>query len=351
MIVRPGPTNGPNVVVSASLAFDYVMTFPGSFKDHILPDKVHVLSVSFLFESLHRRRGGVGGNIAYSLALLGERPALVGGGGADFADYRAVFEGLGVDMSHVRHAPDELTGSAFMLGDLENNQIAGFYPGASAVAGSISVRDLAAGARIGLVGATAPEAMRRHAAEIAAAGCPLVYDPSQQVVGLPAEDLVAGIEVATTLIGSDYEFAVLGQKTGLDVDTLADRLELVVVTYGGQGSELRYRGETIRIPAVPAETLVDPTGGGDAYRAGLLKGLLLGLTLPVAGRMGALAATYAIERHGPQEHAYTPEAFVARFDRAFPELAGVIPVDALRGPAEPIAGGEPVAAQRHDATR
>ena len=323
----------PSVVISASLAYDYIMTFPGSFKDHILPDKVHVLSVSFLFDSLRRLRGGIGGNIAYNLALFGERPLVVGAGGPDFAEYRAAFEALGIDMSLVLDVDDHLTGSSFMTTDLDNNQIAGFYPGASSHAASIAVRGTAANARFGLVGATTLEAMRRHAAEIVEAGCPLIYAPSQQVVALPAEDLRVGIEAASVVVGSDYEFGIIERKTGWDVAAVAARVPLTVVTYGAEGSELFWRGEATRIPAVPAEPLADPTGGGDAYRAGLIKGLLLGLDLPVAGRLGSLAATYAVERYGTQEHVYAVDDFVARFDRAFPEYGGAVGVDQLTAAA------------------
>ena len=316
--------DGPNIVISASLAFDYIMTFPGSFKDHILPDKIHVLSVSFLFDSMRRQRGGVAGNIAYNLALLGEPALVVGAAGSDFGSYRVAFEGLGIDTSLVLDVPDELTGSAFMTTDLDHNQIAGFYPGASAHAAAVSVSDAAHGARIGVVGATTPDAMRRHASEITEAGCPLLYDPSQQVVTLSAEDLMAGVDAAWAVAGSDYELAIVTQKTGLGLDQLARRVPLLIVTYGEQGSEVRWRGQAVRIPAVPARPLVDPTGGGDAYRAGLIKGLLLGLDLPVSGRMAALAATYAIERRGTQEHLYSAAEFVERFDRSFPEVAGAI---------------------------
>ena len=322
----------PNVVVSASLAFDYIMTFPGSFKDHILPDKVHVLSVSFLFDSLRRQRGGIAGNIAYSLALLGERPAVVGAGGSDFGEYRAAFDRLGIDTSLILDVPEELTGSAFMTADLAGNQIAGFYPGASSRAVEISVLEVGRRAKFGLVGATSLEVMRRHAAEFADAGCRLVYDPSQQVVAISPEDLLTGIGVAWAVVGSDYEFAMIEQKTGLDVDALAERVPLLAVTYAGEGSELRWRGETIRVPAVAADPFVEPTGGGDAYRAGLLKGMLLGLSFAVSGRVASLAATYAIERHGTQEHTYTSEQFVDRFDRSFPDFAGNLSPEQLAAP-------------------
>jgi adenosine kinase len=336
----------PSVVISASLAYDYIMTFPGSFKDHILPDKVHVLSVSFLFDSLRRMRGGIAGNIAYNLALLGERPLVVGAGGPDFAEYRAAFDALGIDTGLVLDVDDLLTGSSFMTTDLDNNQIAGFYPGASAHAASISVREAASNARFGLVGATTLEAMRRHAAEFVEAGCPLIYDPSQQVVALPADDLRIGIEAASIVVGSDYEFGMIERKTGWNVAAVAARTPLTVVTYGAEGSELFWRGEATRIPAVPAEPLADPTGGGDAYRAGLIKGLLLGLDLPIAGRLGSLAATYAVERYGTQEHSYTAEDFVARFDRSYAEYAGAVATGQLRQQAsEPLGLFAPVVAQ------
>ena len=332
----------PRIVVSGSLAFDYIMNFPGSIQDFILPEKVHVLSVSFLFDSLVRFRGGVAGNVAYSLALLGEPPMLVGGGGADFGAYRAEFERLGIDMRLVVQDDAMLTGSSFMMSDLAGNQIAGFYPGAAVRAADVSVTEAARAAVIGVVGPTSLETMRRHAEEISAAGCRLVFDPSQQVVAMPGDDLRAGIAHAWAVVGSDYEFAVMEQKTGLSVEAIAERVEVTVVTFGGEGSEIRRGGAIERIPVAPPEVVVDPTGGGDAYRAGLLKGLLRGLPMAVVGRMAALAATYAIERHGTQEHRYGPEGFVERFDRAFPECAGTLDPDWLRSPV----GDEALAIER-----
>lgn len=328
----PGELERPTIVISGSLAFDHIMTYPGSFQDHIIPGKAHVLSVSFLFDSLRRHRGGVAGNIAYNFALLGEHPALVGAVGSDFGEYRAAVEAMRIDTSHVRDVADELTGSAFMTTDLAGNQIAGFYPGASAVAEQISVAELGRDALFGIVGPTARPAMRRHAREFGESACRLIYDASQQVVSLDAEELLEGIHYAWGIIGSDYEMAVIGRKTGLSIADLVERVPFVGVTFGGQGSELYLDGEHAAVPAVPAEPLCDPTGGGDAYRAGVLKGLALGLPLEVAGRLGSLAATYAVERHGTQEHSYTAEAFVARFDGAFPEYAGALSAEWLRQP-------------------
>jgi adenosine kinase len=329
-----GEAGRPTFAISGSLAFDYIMTYPGSFQDHIIPDKTHVLSVSFLFDSLRRYRGGVAGNIAYNFALLGERPALVGAGGSDFGDYRAVFDALGIDMTWVIDVPSELTGSAFMSADLAGNQIAGFYPGASIAAAQISVLDVGRNTVFGMVGATTREAMQRHAREFAESGCLLVYDPSQQVVSLDAEELWEGIDLAWGVIGSDYEMAVIERQTGLAVHDLVAWVPFVGVTFAEHGSELYFEGQHVRIPAVAAEPLVEPTGGGDAYRAGLFKGLALDLPLQIAGRMGSLAATYAVERHGSQEHSYTPAEYIARFDKAFPEYAGAVRVEWLNCPVD-----------------
>ncbi len=326
----------PAVIVSASIAFDYIMSFPGSFRDHILPDKVHVLSVSFLYDSLRRLRGGVAGNIAYNLALLGEPPVLVGAGGSDFVDYRAAFDKLGIDLSLVREVDDQLTGSSFMTTDHDGNQIAGFFPGASSVSGEISVVEAGRRARIGLVGATTIDAMHRHAVELHAAGCPLIYDPSQQVASLTGDDLKAGIDLAWAVIGSDYELAIIEQKTGLSVADLSQRVPLVVVTYGAEGSELWWENTATRISPVTATPVADPTGGGDAYRAGLIKGILLGLDWPVAGRLGSLAATYAVERYGTQEHRYAAEEFALRFDASYPEFAGSVTSAMVAQPAPDV---------------
>ncbi|MGC4192557.1 MAG: carbohydrate kinase family protein [Thermomicrobiales bacterium] len=320
-------TSSPQVIVSASIAYDHVMSFNGSFKDHILADKAHVLSVSFLLESLKHQRGGVAGNMAYSMGLLGVPVALVGAVGPDFAPYRVVLENLGVDLTHVPVIEDDLTSAAYMNADLVGNQIASFYPGAGAHSKEIDVRDISSGAKYGIISAGDPVAMMDHAAQIAGSGAQLIFDPAQQIVILSGDDLRKGIDLASVAIGNDYEFGMIERKTGLTVDDIAAKVPLTVVTYGSRGSEIRTGGESVSIPVAPPEQVVDPTGGGDAYRAGLVLGLLLGADLSVAGRLAALAATYAIERHGPQEHTYTVEDFLARFDQAFPDYAGAVTVE------------------------
>lgn len=317
-------TGAPPVLISASIAYDYIMSFGGSFADHIIPDKTHVISLSFLVDSLRKQRGGCAGNMAYSLALLGTPSTLVGAVGADFGPYREAMEVLGIDLSALIEVDDQATASAFMMADLRDNHIASFFPGPSDLAANIDVGVLADGIEYGLVGATGPDVMRKHAEQLGKANCKLIYDPAFQIVILSADDLNAGIDAAWGLVANDYEYAMIERKTGLSLDDLEQRVELLVVTYGEQGSELRQHGKRVKAPAAPATNVKDPTGAGDAYRSGLIKGLLLGQDLEVVGRLAGLTATYVVEHVGTQEHAYTPEAFIERFDRAFPDYRGAL---------------------------
>ena len=322
-------THSPKVVVSASIAFDHIMSFNGSFKDHILAEKAHVLSVSFLIDSLKKHRGGVGGNISYSLGLLGEPSALMGTVGEDFGDYRDELDKLGVDTSGVLEVAGELTATGFLNADLHGNQIVSFYPGAMWKSREIDLSGVAANATYGLIGAGDPEGMMLHMRQIAASNAKLVFDPSQQIPILSSEDLTEGVESADIMVANDYEYSMIERKTGLSIDDIQNRVELMVITYGDKGSELRVGGERVEIPIAPATEVKDPTGGGDAYRAGLLKGLLMGLDLPVVGRLAALAATYPIEKHGTQEHHYGIPEFLKRFDQAFPDYAGSLRAEDL----------------------
>lgn len=321
-------TPTPKVLVSASIAYDHIMQFDGSFKDHILEDKAHVLSVSFLLGSLKHQRGGVAGNMGYNLALLGVPVALVGAVGSDFDPYREVLEGMGVNLSLVEQVDDDLTATAYMNADMAGNQIAAFYPGPGALTQKIDVTDVASKAEYGIISAGDPQAMMIHAEQIASVS-KLIFDPAQQIVILDGESLSKGIDMAEIAIGNDYEFGMIERKTGLTLDDISGKAPLMVVTYGERGSEIFSGGEKVSIPIEKPNPFTDPTGGGDAYRAGFVAGLLHKKDLPVAGRMGALAATYAIEFHGTQEHSYTHEEFVSRFDAAFPDFKGALTVEDL----------------------
>jgi adenosine kinase len=319
----------PPVAISASIAFDYIMAFGGSFADHIIPDKTHVISVSFLVDTLRKQRGGCGGNMAYSLALLGTPSTLIGAVGSDFRPYREVMERLGVDLSALIEVDDQATASAFMMADRKDNHIASFFPGPSDLAAQIDVTSIGDRVQYALVGATGPTVMRQHASQFGAAVGRLIYDPAFQIIILSADDLVEGIDNAWCLIANDYEYAMIERKTGLSINDLERKVELLVVTYGEQGSELRQGGRRVRVPAAPAIEVRDPTGAGDAYRSGLIKGLLMGADLEITGRLAGLTATWVVEKVGTQEHTYTPEEFVARFDRAFPDFAGAIATEDL----------------------
>jgi adenosine kinase len=308
------------IVVTGSLAYDYIMNFPGSFRDHILPEKTHMLTVSFLVDSMRRMRGGVAGNIAYTLALLGERPLVIASAGQDFADYRHWMSDQGIDTSGITEVDDEFTASCFINTDMQNNQILAFYPGASTYSRHLSLRDFDLGADdFVVISPTDPEAMSRHAAECRALGVPFLFDPGKQTPRLESEQILEGLRGAQVLVSNDYEFAMMAQKTGRSEADLIASTPLTVVTRGEQGSTLYSADvpEGLNIPVAPVREVVDPTGAGDAYLGGLVFGITHGYPLPVVGRVAALAAAYAIEARGCQEHHYTIHEFIERYATAF----------------------------------
>lgn len=312
------------IVVTGSIAYDYIMVFPGRFRDHILPEKMHILSVSFLVDSLRRLRGGTAANICYNLALLGERPSLLGAVGEDFGEYKQWLDRHGVDTSTVKAIPGEFTSSCFINTDLQDNQITAFYPGAMAHAPQLSLHDLGLTSRdLVVIAPNDPRAMARYARECADLGIPYLYDPSMQAPRLSAEELQEGFRGARILTGNDYEFGMMAEKLGMSEASLRRRVPITVMTRGEAGSLITVEGQEFEIPTAKPEEVVDPTGAGDAFRAGLIVGLRHGLSWPVAGRVAALCATYAIERPGTQEHAYTPGAFVARYRENFGDSAEI----------------------------
>jgi adenosine kinase len=293
------------------------MVFPGRFGEHILPDKTHILNVSFLVDRLERRRGGTAGNIAYTLALLGEHPLLCAAVGDDFGAYGAELESAGVDTTAALRCDDVATASCFITTDLDDNQITAFFPGAMGRAGSIDLRGLGGDVDTVVVAPDAPDAMEAHVEQASQLGHRLVFAPAQQIPSLPVEALAAGLDAAWMVVGNDYEIEMLRSRTGRGVDELRGRGALVAVTRGGGGSEIHSADGVVSVPAAPVETVVDPTGAGDAYLAGLLAGLRRGLDLGGAGRMGALAAAYVVEERGPQAHHFSAGEFAERYRSAF----------------------------------
>jgi len=315
------PSAESKVLVAGSLAFDQIMDFPGHFKDHILPEKIHMISISFLVEDFRKQRGGCSGNIAYTLALLGERPSLLAAAGKDFGEYRQwlVDQGIGVDA--VAQVEDEVTATCFITTDKADNQITGFYVGAMKHARDLSLAETAAdlSPEFAVVAPDDPEAMVRHCREAREAGVPVIFDPSFQVIAMDGDTLREAAQGAKMVIVNDYEFAVFQEKTGLDLEGLLELAEHWVVTYGEEGSEVHLPGgDKVEIPAAKAKEVVDPTGAGDAYRGGFVAGLLRGADLAECGRMGSVAAVYAVESYGTQTHGYTVEEFWRRYDENFP---------------------------------
>lgn len=327
---RPG-----RLVVTGSVAFDYLMTFPGRFVEHLIPDQMARLSVSFLVDEMRRVEGGCAANIAYGLALFGERPLLFATAGPDAAQYRERLEREGVDVANLRICHDVYTASFFVSTDLDQNQLASFYTGAMARARDLSIRDLdPADCALVLISPNDPAAMARYADECRAGGIPFLYDPSQQVARLSGDDLKAGLQGAAILIANDYEMGVLTGKTGWSVEEIEKRVPAVIETHGETGSTIALSsGSTTvrhRVAAAKLESpALDPTGVGDAFRAGLLRGLRAGLSWEVAGRMGSVAAVYGLESRGPQPPRYTVGDFCARYERNFGREASLAGLESV----------------------
>lgn len=306
------------VVISGSIAFDYLMRFPGRFREHLIEGKLDRISVSFLVETLVRERGGSGANIAYNLALLGERPILMGTAGSDFADYRAWLEVNGVDTSAVRVIPEVFTASFFANTDSENNQIGSFYTGAMAYSRGYRLAEAVQGQPdLVVIAPNDPVAMSELADECCESGVPFVFDPSQQVIWLDADFLRHGTDRCGILIVNEYEWAMIAKKTGLTRDELVEQGKTLIITQGSEGSHIYAGGEHIVVPAFPVVRVADPTGVGDAYRAGLLKGIACGFGWELCGQLGSVAAAYVLEYNGTQNHTYTLPEFVERFRTAF----------------------------------
>jgi len=306
-----------DILLTGSVAYDYLMTFPGLFKEQILPERLESISLSFLVESMSRQRGGVAPNIAYSMALLGARPRVMATVGEDFDEYRAWLESKGVDTALMQVVPGLFTASFFATTDQANAQIASFYPGAMGRAGSQSIRELPSKPDLVLVSPNEPGAMTKFAAECRELGIPYLYDPSQQVLRLEGSELARDMEGAYLLFCNDYEYGLISKKTGWDLAQMLKHVKVLVVTRGKDGAILYTNGEQRHIPTVPEREIVDPTGVGDAFRGGFLAGYARGFDWQLCGQIGSLAAVYCLEQRGPQSHHYTPVEFVARFREHF----------------------------------
>jgi adenosine kinase len=311
------------IILTGSVAFDYLMTFPGYFQEHILPDHLETISLSFLVDSMVRLRGGVAPNIAYTMALLGQRPYIYAAVGEDFQEYRSWLEANGLDTSGLRVIPGEYTASFFVTTDRIHNQIASFYPGAMAHSSALSLRQIELPeSSLLVISPSDPGAMNDYVKEANDLKVRYIFDPSQQIVRMSASEISDGILGSLAVFCNDYEWALIENKTSWNpAQTLASMRDpenaFIVVTRGDKGVSVYRQEQEYRIPVVLPRQITDPTGVGDAFRGGFLTGYSHGLDLELCAKMGVLAATYCLENRGPQGHTYTTGEYLERFRRHF----------------------------------
>ena len=307
-----------SILVCGSVAYDTIMVFPDRFRNHILPDRIHILNVSFMVPDMRREFGGTGGNIAYNLKLLGEEPRLMATVGHDFAPYAQRLEKLGISAAHVRVLDDHFTAQAFITTDVDDNQITAFHPGAMGESHRNRVAD-ANGVKVGIVSPDGRQGMVEHARDFGAAGIPYVLDPGQGLPMFSGPEILQMMHGARALAVNDYEASVVEDKTGQSPAEIARAVGAVFVTRGGEGSTVYADGKEIRVPALAPESIVDPTGCGDAYRAGLLYGMARGWNWEKCARLAALMGSIKIAHRGGQNHRPARAEIARRFRDAFGE--------------------------------
>lgn len=308
-----------SILISGSLAYDYIMDFPDSFKNHILPDQIHILNVCFVVDNLQKNYGGVAGNIAYTMKLLGAEPIILSPLGNDGKDYLDYLKKNNLSVDYIKFAKEKLTSSAHITTDKDDNQITAFYNGALSDAVELSIKNIKEKIELVLISPTQKEAMIKHAKECCEQKIPFCFDPGQQITALSDQELIKIISQAKFLIGNDYEIKLIQEKTGWQMEDLLKCVEAVIITLGERGSMVVTKKEIIEIGICPADSVDDPTGAGDAYRAGFFSAYVQGLDWKTCAQMGAVAATYAVENYGTQNHHFTKEQFSQRYRETFGE--------------------------------
>ena len=303
-------------LICGSLAYDTIMVFHDHFKNHILPEQIHILNVAFLVPDMRREYGGCAGNIAYNLAMIGGEPQIMATVGDDFQPYSKRLEKLGLAQEHVRSVPETFTAQAFITTDLADNQITAFHPGAMNYSHHNHIGD-AQNVGLGIVAPDGREGMLQHAREFREAGIPFVFDPGQGLPMFDGEELLNFVELADYVALNDYEAQLLQERTGQKIEQLAKLVKALIVTRGGQGSEIYADGQRHEIPCVKAQEVVDPTGCGDAYRAGLLYGIARGMDWQITGRLASLLGSVKIASRGGQNHTLAREELHSRFKEHF----------------------------------
>ena len=305
-----------SALICGSYAYDHIMVFHDRFKNHILPDKVHMLNVSFLVPDMRREFGGCAGNIAYNLKLIGGDPLPMATVGTDFSPYAAWMNECGIPQTHIKEIAGAYTGQAFITTDMDDNQITAFHPGAMGMSHENNVGD-ARDAKIGIVSPDGRDGMIEHAQQFADLDIPFIFDPGQGMPMFDGDDLMRFIEQATWVTVNDYEMQLLQDRTGKSPHEIAEHVEALIVTLGGQGSHIYTKQRRIDIPSATVERVVDPTGCGDAYRAGLLYGLMNDMDWETTGRIASLMGSIKIEHHGTQNHSYSRQAFDDKFNNVY----------------------------------
>lgn len=305
------------ILVSGSLAYDRIMTFPGNFADHILPDKIHILNVCFVLDGLEVKFGGTAGNIAYNLKLLGEQPTIVGCAGKDFASYEAWLRHCGLSLEGIRRVNGEFTAGAYITTDRTDNQITGFNPGAMKYSAEYPVDGCDPDNTLAIVAPGNLDDMRDYPRRFKAKGVPCIVDPGQNTTAFSGDDLAEMLTDAAYLISNDYELQLIENSTKLTLAEIRSKAAIVITTLGENGSVVRQGNKETHIPPCTVHDVQDPTGAGDAFRAGFIKGLTMGKNPVEAAKLGSVSAAYAVEQHGTQEHRYTWAEFCARYAASF----------------------------------
>lgn len=311
---------GKNIYISGSMAYDRIMDFPGRFSDHILPDKIHILNVCFTVNGMDEKFGGTAGNIAYSVGLLGEKPVIIATIGRDYANYFEWLRKNNIPVDHIEIINEEFTAGAYITTDKADNQITGFNPGAMKHASGYAFTNDNADNAITLIAPGNLRDMQGYASLCREKGIAYICDPGQSLTQWEGNALIEWLSGSMVLISNDYELELIMKITGMDRKGLHSLTKIIITTLGEKGSLVSNGAEEIRIPPAQVNSVVDPTGAGDAYRAGLLKGIVAGKDIETAARMGSVAAAYAVEKYGTQEHTYTYKDFVLRYNENFGDM-------------------------------
>lgn len=312
-----------SILISGSVAYDYILDFPDSFKNHILPEQIHILSVCFVVEQLQKNYGGSATNIAYNMKMLGGDPLVFSTIGKDGDEYLKYFADLGIKTTYMPKSKEKLTSSAHITTDKDDNQITAFYSGAGDENTELSVHDVKEDIKLGLISPVRKEAMIKHAKECYDLKIPLIFDPGQQITAFSSQELMQLIGQAKFYVVNDYELKLTQEKTGWDTNELLNHLEVLIITLGAKGSIIRTKDQTFEIAPCPAKSVDDPTGAGDAYRAGFFTAYLQGHDYQTCGQVGSVTSVYAVESYGTQNHKFTMEEFHDRYKETYGETVSL----------------------------